>query len=59
MEKGREEGRKEGELLGKIRILQEILGEEPSSSESLDERTIDELSEILADLQQRLRSRES
>jgi predicted transposase/invertase (TIGR01784 family) len=59
MEKGREEGRKEGELLGKIRILQELLGEEPSSSESLDERKIGELSEILADLQQRLRSRES
>jgi predicted transposase/invertase (TIGR01784 family) len=56
---GRNEGRKEGELLGKIRILQELLGEEPSSSESLDERKIGELSEILADLQQRLRSRES
>jgi predicted transposase/invertase (TIGR01784 family) len=55
----RQEGRQEGELLGKIRILQEILGEEPSSPESLDERTIGELSEILADLQQRLRSRES
>jgi flagellar biosynthesis/type III secretory pathway protein FliH len=59
MEKGREEGRKEGELLGTIRILQELLGDEPSSPESLDELTIGELSEILADLQLRLRSRES
>ncbi len=59
MEKGREEGRQEGEFLGKIRILQELLGDEPSSPEDLDERTIGELSEILADLQQRLRSRES
>ena len=56
---GREEGRQEGEFLGKIRILQELLGDEPSSPEDLDERTIGELSEILADLQQRLRSRES
>ena len=59
LQEGRQEGREEGELLGKIRILQELLGEEPSSPESLDERTIGELSEILADLQQRLRSRES
>jgi predicted transposase/invertase (TIGR01784 family) len=58
-EKGRQEGRQEGELLGKIRILQDLLGEESSSPENLDERTIGELSEILADLQQRLRSRDS
>ncbi len=58
-EEGRKEGRQEGELLGKIRILQELLGDEPSSSETLDERTIGELSGILANLQQRLRSRDS
>ncbi len=58
-QEGRQEGRKEGELLGKIRILQELLGDEPTFPEDLDERTVGELSEILADLQQRLRSRES
>jgi predicted transposase/invertase (TIGR01784 family) len=58
-QEGREEGREEGELVGRIRTLQELLGEESSSTESLRERTISELSTILADLQQRLRSRES
>jgi len=59
LKKGREEGREEGELVGKIQLLQELLGEESSSTASLRERTISELSEILTDLQQRLRSRES
>jgi hypothetical protein len=56
---GLDSARQEGRLLGKIQILQELLGEESSSQESLDERTIGELSAIFADLQQRLRSRES
>jgi len=47
------------ELVGKIQILQELLGEESNSTASLRERTVGELSEILADLQQRLRSRDS
>jgi flagellar biosynthesis/type III secretory pathway protein FliH len=59
MEKGREEGRKEGEAIGKIQLLQELLGDESSSNASLHERPIGELSTMLADLQQRLRSRES
>jgi flagellar biosynthesis/type III secretory pathway protein FliH len=63
LEKGREEGREEGmekgETVGKIQILQELLGDAPSSTASLRERTIGELSTMLADLQQRLRSRES
>jgi hypothetical protein len=58
-EQGRQEGRQEGELIGKIRILRELLGEEPSSREDLNDRTTGELTGILADLQQRLRSRES
>jgi flagellar biosynthesis/type III secretory pathway protein FliH len=66
-EEGRQEGRQEawqeglekGELVGKIQILQQHLGEEPSSTASLRERTISELSNMLSDLQQRLRSRES
>jgi hypothetical protein len=56
---GLDSARQEGELTGKIKILQEILGEQSSSTESLRERTIGELSTMLADLQQRLRSRES
>jgi predicted transposase/invertase (TIGR01784 family) len=59
MEKGREKGREEGAAIGKIQILQEILGEASSSTASLRERTIGELSTMLADLQQRLRSRDS
>jgi flagellar biosynthesis/type III secretory pathway protein FliH len=67
LDSAREEGREEGleagweggELSGKIQILQQLLGEESSSTESLRERTIGELSTMLADLQQRLRSRES
>jgi flagellar biosynthesis/type III secretory pathway protein FliH len=62
-EEGREEGRQEGwqrgELAGKIQLLQQLLGEESSSTESLRERTISELSTMVADLQERLRSRES
>jgi len=57
-EEGRQEGWEEGELSGRIRMLQELLGEEPSSIASLRERTVSELSAILVDLQQRLRSRE-
>ncbi len=56
---GLESARQEGELLGKIQLLQELLGEAPTSTASLRERTISELSTMLADLQQRLRSRES
>jgi flagellar biosynthesis/type III secretory pathway protein FliH len=58
-EEGREEGWEGGELSGRIRILQELLGEQSTSTASLRERTISELSTMLGDLQQRLRSRES
>jgi flagellar biosynthesis/type III secretory pathway protein FliH len=58
-QEGREEGREEGAVIGKIQILQELLGEASSSTTSLQERTIGELSTMLADLQQRLRSRDS
>ena len=54
---GLDSAREEGELMGRIKALEELLGEEPSSTESLRERTMDELSTILADLQERLRSR--
>jgi flagellar biosynthesis/type III secretory pathway protein FliH len=67
LDSAREEGRQEGRqqaweasiLSGRIQMLQEILGEQPSSSASLRERTISELSTMLADLKQRLQSRDS
>jgi hypothetical protein len=59
LDSAREEGWEGGELAGKIQILQQLLGEESSSTQSLRERTIGELSAILADLQERLRSREA
>ncbi len=58
-QEGRQEGLEKGEVVGKIHILQQLLGEEPSSTATLRERTTSELSTMLSDLQQRLRSRES
>lgn len=58
-QEGREEGLEVGSLAGKIQLLQQLLGEESSSTESLLERPMDELSTLLAVLQQRLRSREA
>ena len=58
-EEGRQEGRQEGSLAGKIQLLQQLLGEESSSTESLLDFPMDELSRLLADLQQRLRSRDA
>jgi flagellar biosynthesis/type III secretory pathway protein FliH len=59
MAKGLEKCLEKGETVGKIQILQELLGDAPSSTASLRERTTGELSNMLADLQQRLRSRQS
>ena len=58
-QEGRQEGMEKGETVGKIQILQELLGDAPSSTASLRERTSGELSAMLTDLQQRLRSRQS
>ncbi len=57
LEKGLEKGREEGSTAGKIQILQEILGDTPLPTEDLLQRGHDELSIMLADLQQRLRLR--
>ena len=59
LDSARQEGWEGGELAGRIRVLQELLGEPAASGASLRDLTISELSGILADLQQRLRSRES
>ncbi len=54
---GREEGREEGELIGKIVLLRQLLGEEEMSKEALRGLPRDELSSMVDDLQERLRSR--
>ncbi len=59
LEKGREEGMEKGEVVGKIQLLQELLGDELTSAADLRKLAIDELSTMLGELQQRLRSRES
>ena len=64
-EEGREEGRAEGmetgtakgSLAGKIQLLQQLNGVEEMSLEALLQRGDDELSKMLAELQERLRSR--
>ena len=57
IEKGREEGREQGELIGKITLLRQLLGEADTSKEELYEASIPELSSIVDQLQERLRSR--
>lgn len=57
MEKGREEGAVQGALIGKIQLLQELVGDSVSGTSELLPRGWDELSQLLGDLQQRLRSR--
>lgn len=56
-EEGREAGREEGELIGKVRLLEELLGERPTTSATLAELGRHALAARLADLQQRLRDR--
>lgn len=56
-EEGREEGATHGTLIGKIQILQEILGGSVAGTPELLQRSSDELSELLSELQERLRAR--
>lgn len=56
--RGREEGREEGELIGRILLLQELLGDIPSTRSDLLMLGVDSLTTMLADLQQRLRDRQ-
>jgi len=65
LEKGREEGvqiglekgREQGALIGKIQLLEQLLGQAPTPTERLAERSLEELQSLLAELQERLRSR--
>jgi len=56
-QEGREEGRQEGLAVGKIQLLQQLLGEDVSSEEDLLAQDPAALSAMLSDLQERLRSR--
>jgi hypothetical protein len=59
LDSARQEGLEKGQVVGKIQLLQELLGEPSTCPASLGQLTIGDLSTILADLQQRLRLRES
>jgi predicted transposase/invertase (TIGR01784 family) len=56
---GREEGREEGLVMGKIQMLQDLLGEKPTATSLLVNLSLDSLTAQLAELQQRLRDRPS
>ena len=66
-EEGREEGLAEGErvglekgeLIGKVRLLQDLLGDEPSAVTTLAQLSVSTLTTQLASLQQRLRDRQA
>lgn len=57
MEKGREMGAAQGTLVGKLQLLQELLGDAVVSTPKLLQCTSDELAMMVAELQERLRSR--
>lgn len=48
-----------GLLGGKIQTLQELLGEPISQSDDLQNRTVEELSKFVQELQSRLRKRDA
>ena len=56
-EEGREEGLERGAVVGRIQLLQQLLGEAESSLADLCGVSFDELNGKLSELQQRLRSR--
>ncbi|MEO8271499.1 MAG: Rpn family recombination-promoting nuclease/putative transposase, partial [Aureliella sp.] len=56
---GREEGREEGKLAGKIQMLQELLGDTPTTDAELQSSSIDTLTTELGALQSRLRQRDA
>ena len=56
-EKGLQEGRQEGELIGRIRILCQILGDPVPSVEGLASLSLEKLAEMAAECQRRARER--
>jgi predicted transposase/invertase (TIGR01784 family) len=59
LEMGERIGLEKGELIGKVRLLQDLLGDEPSSLTNLAKNSVRELTNQLATLQQRLRDRQA
>jgi predicted transposase/invertase (TIGR01784 family) len=59
LEEGLEKGREEGEQIGRIRLLQQLLGISESSREQLAQFDLAALEAKAADLQSQLRSRET
>ncbi len=57
LKEGRGEGREEGELFGKLRMLQTLLNQTPSTDEALKSKTRRELEELALELQAQLRRR--
>ncbi len=58
-EEGREEGREQGALAGKVQLLQELLGDMPTTANELQSLSVDTLATQFAELQQRLRDRQA
>ncbi|MCA9226756.1 MAG: hypothetical protein KDA47_14135, partial [Planctomycetales bacterium] len=54
---GREEGRDAGIEIGKIQVLQELLGDAVSTISELQAKTSAELANLLGSLQERIRNR--
>jgi flagellar biosynthesis/type III secretory pathway protein FliH len=59
LEAGRQEGMETGALVGKIQLLQQLLGEASCSTADLRQRSLEELNSLQTEVQQRLRSREN
>lgn len=56
---GMAKGRECGLLVGKILVIQELLGESPTPAKQLQSMTMDELTSLLTALQTRLDEREN
>ncbi len=54
---GLQRGREKGLPIGKIQLLEQPLGEEPTPTDDRSQRSVEELNCLLAELQERLRSR--
>ncbi|MDI6791377.1 MAG: hypothetical protein QME81_00720 [bacterium] len=55
-EEGREEGLKQGEIIGQIRLLQEMLKHLICSEKDLVQKSIEELNKMLQELKAELKS---
>lgn len=56
-EEGRQEGRHEGELVGRVKLLQNLNGDTPATTEELLRLGTEQLLVLERELQQRLRER--